>query len=580
VTFLAQVRRLFRDDETHFVQLAEHFFHRFFDNEFVAARGESYLTVVHILAVLALPGLFYTMYLYPLYFDIALYFPDSYPVVSMIDRSRYMFYSMAVVGFVAVLEWDALFPDRRDYTTLTVLPLRVPTLFAAKLAALAAFLGLFIADLNAVSTFLYPCVAMEVHGGTLLDLGWSILVHGGSVAAASVFIFLFFMALQGVLTSLLPYRAFRRVSLYVQVLAMVALLCLFFLLPMMTAFLPAWKRAGSVELYVLPPMWFVGLYETLLGSHDATFRLLATIAVYGLVLVVLISMLTYYFGYRRFMQRSLESVVEPEERPSRLRPALGRLLERLMLGNTAERAAFHFVSKTMACSPRHRLYLATYAGAGFALALVGIIEMLMGRESGIYQPGEALLAVPLVMSFFLLSGMRMIFTLPAELRANWVFRLTENQERKKCLTGVRKAMVAFGIVPLFSLLFPVYAVLWGWRLALFHLVFGLTLALILVEVLLLNFQKIPFTCSYLPGKANITLLGFLYWFAFTTYTYTMAALEYRVLHDPVLLALILGVAIPLLAGLMIYRNWRLRRGFAFIFDDQPEPIVRTLGLAE
>lgn len=580
MTFLAQLRRLFRDDETHFVQLAEHFFHRFFDNEFVAARAESYLTVVHVLAVLALPGLFYTMYLYPLYFDIALYFPDSYPVVSMIDRSRYMFYSMAVIGFVAVLEWDALFPDRRDYTTLTVLPLRVPTLFAAKLAALAAFLGLFIADLNAVSTFLYPCVAMEAHGGSLLELGWSILVHGASVAAASVFIFLFFVALQGVLTNLLPYRIFKKVSLHVQVLAMVALLCLFFLLPTMSAFLPAWKRAGSMELYVLPPMWFVGLYETLLGSHDATFRLLATIAVCGLVLVVLISTLTYYLSYRRFMQRSLESAVQLEEPTSRLRPALGRLLEGFMLRNTLERAAFYFVSKTMARSPRHRLYLATYAGAGFALALVGIIEMLVGRESRIYQPGEALLAVPLVMSFFLLSGMRMIFTLPAELRANWIFRLTENEEGTKCLTGVRKAMVAFGIAPLFSLLFPVYAVLWGWRPALLQLLFGLTLAAILVEVLLLNFQKIPFTCSYLPGKANITLLGFAYWFAFTTYAYTMAALEYNVLHDPILLALILGVAIPLLAGLVIYRNWRLARGFAFIFEDQREPVVRTLELAE
>jgi hypothetical protein len=31
---------------------------------------------------------------------------------------------------------------------------------------------------------------------------------------------------------------------------------------------------------------------------------------------------------------------------------------------------------------------------------------------------------------------------------------------------------------------------------------------------------------------------------------------------------------------MIYRNWRLARGFALIFDDQPEPIVRTLELAE
>src|SRR3982074_2130064 len=36
----------------------------------------------------------------------------------------------------------------------------------------------------------------------------------------------------------------------------------------------------------------------------------------------------------------------------------------------------------------------------------------------------------------------------------------------------------------------------------------LPLGLLLVEVCLYTFQKIPFTCSYLPGKANI---HFVFW---------------------------------------------------------------------
>src|SRR5689334_3851919 len=45
------------------------------------------------------------------------------------------------------------------------------------------------------------------------------------------------------------------------------------------------------------------------------------------------------------------------------------------------------------------------------------------------------------------------------------------------------------------------------------------------KLLLFTFRKIPFTCSYLTGKANITGLWFIYWLGFATYAYSMASLE-------------------------------------------------------
>ena len=60
VPFLDRIRKLFRDDETHFVKLAELFIHRFFENEFVSRGSEARLTVVNVLALLALP--FYSLF--------------------------------------------------------------------------------------------------------------------------------------------------------------------------------------------------------------------------------------------------------------------------------------------------------------------------------------------------------------------------------------------------------------------------------------------------------------------------------------------------------------------------------------
>jgi hypothetical protein len=174
--------------------------------------------------------------------------------------------------------------------------------------------------------------------------------------------------------------------------------------------------------------------------------------------------------------------------------------------------------------------------------------------------------------------MRVVFAIPAELKANWVFQLSEADGRKECLSGVRKAMFIFGVLPLFAALAPIYVFLWGWPAALFHTFFDIALSLLLIELLLVKFHRIPFTCSYLPGKSNITALWFVYWLGFATYAYSMASLEAWILERPLRMAgfYLLGCALVVTA--YVYRNRHLAEGFTLVFEDQPEPVVRTLNL--
>jgi len=133
-------------------------------------------------------------------------------------------------------------------------------------------------------------------------------------------------------------------------------------------------------------------------------------------------------------------------------------------------------------------------------------------------------------------------------------------------------------VLLLILLFPLYAVLWGWLVAFQHLIFGLMLSLILVELLLINFRKVPFTCSYQPGKAYITVLGVFYWFAFTTYAYTMATLERWLLQEALPWIAVIALLLVALAGLTLCRKTRPVEGRGLIYEDEPNPDVQTLGL--
>jgi hypothetical protein len=64
--------------------------------------------------------------------------------------------TMLAVGGVSVLSWDAAMPDRRDLLVLGPLPVRMSTLFAAKIAALFAAPVLTIVSLNVFTGLLWP----------------------------------------------------------------------------------------------------------------------------------------------------------------------------------------------------------------------------------------------------------------------------------------------------------------------------------------------------------------------------------------------------------------------------------------
>ncbi len=140
-------------------------------------------------------------------------------------------------------------------------------------------------------------------------------------------------------------------------------------------------------------------------------------------------------------------------------------------------------------------------------------------------------------------------------------------------------MFVFGVLPLFAALLPASVFLWGWAAALFHTFFDVVLSLLLIELLLLNFHKIPFTCSYLPGKANLSTRWFFYWFGFATYAYTMASLEAWALQRPLRMAWLYLAGGAVVALAIHLRNRLLNEGFNLVFEEEPEPAVLTLNLS-
>jgi hypothetical protein len=205
------------------------------------------------------------------------------------------------------------------------------------------------------------------------------------------------------------------------------------------------------------------------------------------------------------------------------------------------------------------------------------LETGSGTAAAAFSP-EGLLAVPLTVTFFCITGLRSAFNLPAELRANWIFQVCESEERVPHIRATRKWIVTMGLAPAMAVLAPIEIWFRGWRLAAIHLTFALVLALILLDLLLIWFRKIPFTCAYFPGKRSMAGMAAIYFVGFVAYRFGMAKLERQWIDEPWRLVLFFAAGVAALVGLAWLERRELDVDDVLIYEDQPDPVVRSLEL--
>jgi hypothetical protein len=532
--------------------LVRHFWGRFFDAESLAPESEASANVVQALGVLAAPGAFFVLICCPLslrHWDLV---AVRYWLVS---------YSMAVMAFIMVLEWDALFPDRRDYQILMPLPLRLWTMFLAKVAALGLFLGVFLLDINVWATLFWP----GIDGNP--DKLRTMLAHITVVLAAGLFAALSIAALHGLLITLLPARVYRRITVSVQTLLMSLLVMQLFLTPVLATFIRKLASDNSRWAYYFPAYWFIGLYERLRPATGSTYLLaVGRYANWGLLAAAAIFVVTYLPGYKLHCHKLLDTPAPDPAGPGALRKVLSRVVDRLLLTSPVERAVFHFMGHTITRSVKHRIFLATYGGFGVALAITHL-------RNGI----DGLLALPMTLSFILVTGLRAAFNFPSELRANWAFQVTESTGANRYLAAMRKWIVTCAILPLFLVLSVMEFLWFPWRAALFHFAFGVTVSVLLMDIMFFGFRKVPFTCARFPGRINLAGLGVAYVLGLIYYSDGMARFERWLTDETTAAVAFFGLTLVLRTALAIWRR-RLAAAAVLDYEDPGDPVVRTLDL--
>jgi pimeloyl-ACP methyl ester carboxylesterase len=513
------------------------FLRRIVDLELLSAHGDVHKLLAQFGALLAAASFVLAL----AQIDLAYVPREQLATAAWSDEEVLISTTMAVVGMFAVLAWDSVFPDKRDFLILGMLPLRRITILRAKSAAIATGLGVSVASVNIFTSLVFAAAA---HSGNSFIAGAmrTLVAYWVTMAAAGLFVFCALLGIQGLSAQVFHYRMQARISNVLQIAAFFLVLGVYFLTPGSDDFS---ITDPSYEWLVraLPSFWFVGLFQILHGAALPIAGMLAQRAVWALGIAAGVAAITYTLAYGRNMKRLIE---QPDIMPSDRSRQPGRWIELLiqkLVPKPLERAVLLFAARTLARSRQHRLVLAAYMGLGLAISLAFARALLFGgarmyavaRSYGFSppawnEPNAALMTATFVMLFFGAVGTRAVFSLPAALKANWIFRIASIHSPKAYFLAVRKTLYGLAVWPMVLAISAVFLAIWP-RIPAFLHVFVIVLAAISIgERALIGFRKIPFTCSYLPGQANLKLKLGAYGAAFFFAASVAGTAEYSLLQ--------------------------------------------------
>jgi predicted permease len=476
-------------EETHGSgwELIRHFLLRFFDNDMITIPGEWQKVAVGIFASLVSVA-----------FSLVDLYRDRYKHLNAAPFAEYhqgvrddlisfIVLTMAVTALLTILQWQSLFPSLRDCLALAGLPVRPREIFLAKFSALVLIFGAFVTSMTAMPAVLFTVVLSGrwQENPNLLIYG---LANFAALAGGCVFVFFTLLALQGILLHLFPAHTFAKVSLAVQALLFV----------LTVGAIPLMGRQPAAAAW-WPPVWFVHLWESMITGPAS----LARNAILAMTVPAALSLFAYLLSYHRYRKMLLEA--RAGHTSARWAGLGSRLLEWWM-ADPREQAAFAFYWKTLFRSRSHRLFLLAYAGAALGWITKGLLDAppVNLRDEGLY--GLTVVLAPIAVAVLIMVGLRYLFALPVTLPSNWVFQSIESEDRPAWHRAIERFVLCIGIAPVFAAGLPATIAVLGPLRGLVAASLGLGVGLLFFERYFRFWRKLPFTCSYLPGKQPVWML--------------------------------------------------------------------------
>jgi hypothetical protein len=480
-------------------------------------------------------------------------------------RVFFLVYAMLMTLLLTALIWEALLPTRDDQDVIGALPVRPSVLAASRLVAgVKVMLCLALALAVPVALLFGSASAMRPEVGPLPRV---LFAHVTSTVCACSTIFFTLVSLRALAAVVGGQRLADHFATLLQFAAILMYVETFLFLPGLLFDLLRTIRAGSeVPVWYAAPMWFTALYGWLAEggarTHDVNAALLAT------SIPTLSALALTLLPARTIAGRVVQT-------PSRHRASI---LTSILRGagttgswGTAVRGMTVFAGATLTRSRRHAVILASYGGLALAMAILELLTAGFADHFSVAAPRRDNLAVPLVCLFFAVFGLRAALARPADPGANWPFRIAS-----PAVSDSRAAawwiLAICGVAPIVVLTLLATLTLWPAPSALGVVVLDVAAALLLVELALFNWTKVPCASVHateadtVKSKWPLQVLA-LYLFAFRGADVEMLALHTQ--HGVAITAGAIAIVIVVLRVRAAITSRGLEPALDPVSDDAP-----------
>lgn len=515
--------------------LIRHFLWCFLEHDLISPNADRHVVLSAIGGALVAVSLFVALLTATPYQFFNAMPPGVLSLRSLDDRFLFTSASMLVMALVAVAQWDALALDARDTSALGLLSIPRAVIVRTKFMAVALLAAGGAIAWNVLPTLLrWVAVPAGLRVSIIGALTLS-FAHGVATVAAGAFGFLAVLGLREVTVAIVGPAGFQRISAPLQASLLVVLVTSLLLLPGANGNVARkWMTPGGLTARTLPPLWFVGLNETLAGSvidtvprtrperlpfGDRRYALslaiadaaatnryrslwplyheLTWMAIGALVIVALITALACLWNSRRLPVPIVRGV---HERGTLARS--GRWLAAHVVARTSlKRAGFAFTLQTLSRQASHRVTLAASVAVGLSLMLITArARATAGSDvSDVASIPVALLAGQSLLLASVLGGFRHVVRIPSDLRASTTFSLAWAGNLTPYMAGVKAAGWIALVVPTLGGLFVWHATVLGMRLAALHLGVGLLVSALLMELHAVRYRRVPFVTGFVPS---------------------------------------------------------------------------------
>ena len=492
--------------------------------------------------------------------------PEPFRRAMMTDSIFMLTLPFLLAMVVAALVAPSMFPDEVDYLTLVPLPITRRRIFTAKLVALVIFVGVLLLSLAAFSAFAFPMFTHRRWSqGSVFE---RMFAHAIAAIASGGFGFGLVLAVQGMGSMWAPRSWLPRLAVIVPSAVITgAILMLPFVLQLPTQRM--WVATQPYALTFFPPAWFAGLERVMLGIATPYWQGLAWIGAVGAAAVIAVGTFSFAWLYRRF-----ERLVLPPPRDANIGRGPGRI-------RIPEMGVWRFTRATLLRNRLPLLLFLVFSAIGVGLSTWSLLRGFLHETFRWDEPApllmlHAVVSLPLVLMLTGLTGLRTSFLLPVQSRANWIFRVTDAPTtRATHLAAVDNACRRLVLLPALVLAGPLQFWVLGvgaWKTMLLALLAGLAMA----ELMLIDWRRVPFTCTWIPGKRPLvfTIVGAFGIYVLVT-SFLALFLQLSLFSWP-MFSFLTGVLLMLTAAAR-YRRQQSWASQALQFEDEAFQL-QTLGL--